>query len=794
MAQAIESCTLVVLSKIVRKAKAFWGQELRQRIIRSASCVSQAVFLSLLLAWSAQAQQVAITGVVQDATGAAISGAQVTLRSSGSIQTTTTSVEGRFSFTALSNSSGTVRVVANGFAPAERSWPGTSEEAQLNFVLRGVAQGERVVVSATRTELKLSEVPGSAVELSPEDLSANAGLTLDDVLRQVPGFSLFRRSSSRVANPTTQGVSLRGLGASGPSRALVLEDGVPLVDPFGGWVYWDRIPRAELSSVEVFRGGESSLYGSDALGGVIQFLTRVPTGPSFSVDTSYGTENTPDLSAWAGTKVSRWDFEAATDMSRTDGYILVPASQRGMVDTAANSKHATVDAGMGYQISDTGRAFLRGTFFDESRNNGTPLQRNSTGTGVGTAGINTGVGEHDSIIARVSGQVEGYDQTFSSIVSNRNSETLTDIQHVPSQEGSAAAQWNHELKNQTLIGGADVQEVMGASDEQLFSSKTGAHFANNIAGGRQRSTGIFGEDIFRIASKWTVIAGARWDDWKNFNGNTVRIALPAGTAAGQLFPSRSETSFSPRLSLMRNLGGNAAVWVAGYRAFRAPTLNELYRSFRQGSTVTNNNPLLRAERLTGAETGVRATAFNQKFESRATVFWADIVNPVTNVTLSSTPTLTTRERENLGRIRSLGGELDGVVHVSNSIQISAGYQFTHAYVVDSTRSLVGKLVPEVPKQQLTWEARYWNPTRIMLSVEGRFASSQFDDDLNTLVLGRYYVMDLFAGRQFRRGFVAYAAVENLLNQRYPVAIASPIQNLGPPILARIGLRYDFPTR
>ena len=245
---------------------------------------------------------------------------------------------------------------------------------------------------------------------------------------------------------------------------------------------------------------------------------------------------------------------------------------------------------------------------------------------------------------------------------------------------------------------------------------------------------------------------------------------------------------------MRNLGGSAAVWVAGYRAFRAPTLNELYRSFRQGSIVTNNNPLLRAERLTGAETGVRATAFNQKFESRGTMFWADIVNPVTNVTLSSTPTLITRERENLGRIRSLGAELDGVVHMSNSIQFSAGYQFTHAYVVDSTQSLIGKLVPEVPKQQLTWEARYWNPTRIMLSVEGRFASSQFDDDLNTLVLGRYYVMDLFAGRQFHRGFVAYAAIENLLNQRYAVAIASPVQNLGPPILARIGLRYDFPAR
>ena len=731
--------------------------------------------------------------MVQDATGAAIQGAQVTFTTSRSSQTTTSNAEGRFSFSAASGVSGTLRVSANGFAPAEKAWATSTERVPITFVLRGVAQGERVVVSATRSEMKLSEVPGSAVELSPEDLSANAGLTLDDVLRQVPGFSLFRRSSSRVANPTTQGVSLRGLGASGPSRALVLEDGVPLVDPFGGWVFWDQVPRAELASVEVFRGGESNLYGSDALGGVVQMLTRVPTGPAFSIDTSYGTENTPDLSAWGGSKISRWDFESGVDMSRTDGYTLLPPSQRGLVDVDANSKHATVDGGVGYQISDTGRVFMRGTFFNESRNNGTPIQKNSTGTGAGTAGINASLGEHDSFLARISGQVEGYDQTFSAIASNRNSEALTNIQHVPSQEVGGGFQWDHELKKHTLIGGLDAQQVMGASDEQLISATSGNHFANNVAGGRQRSTGVFGEDIFRINDRWTMIAGARWDDWSNYDGNTVRISLPSEVAAGQFFPSRNETSFSPRLSVMRSLGSNSAVWVSGYRAFRAPTLNELYRSFRQGSALTENNPGLRAERLTGAEAGARAT-FKQKFESRATVFWADIVNPVTNVTLSSTPTLTTRERENLGRIRSLGGELDGVLHMSNTIQLSAGYQFTHAYVENSTQALVGKRVPEVPQHQLTWEARYWSPKRVMISVEGRYATSQFDDDINTLVLGPYYVMDVFVGRQFRSGLVGYAAVENVLNQRYVVAIASSVQNLGPPILARVGIRYDFPGR
>lgn len=768
------------------------GASLRQQSVRLSSWFL-ALLLLLALPSSAPAQQTSVSGVVQDSTGAAIQGAQVTFQSHGSIQTQQTGADGSFLFAVPVGATGTVRVAVSGFTPAEQSWSAT-KPVQLTFILRGEAQGERVVVTAARSGLKLSEVPGSAIELSPEDVGANPALTTDDMLRQVPGFSLFRRSSSRIANPTTLGASLRGLGGSGPSRALVLEDGVPLVDPFGGWVYWDRVPRAELSSVEVFRGGESNLYGSDALGGVIQFLTRVPSEPAFSVDMSYGNENTPNLSTWAGTTVKRWDFEGAADMSRTDGYILVPTSERGTVDTAANSKHATIDAGVGYKISDAGRAFLRGSFFDESRNNGTPLQTNSTGTAMGVAGVNSAVGSHDSVLARVFGQVEGYDQVFSSVAANRNSEALTNLQHVPSQELGGAFQWNHVFKSQTLIAGVDVNEVIGKSDEQLFSSTTGFHFANNFAGGRQRSTGIFGEDIFRLGSKWTIIAGARWDDWNNFDASNIRVSLPAGSAAGQFFPDRSETSFSPRLSLMRSLTQNSAVWVSGYRAFRAPTLNELYRSFRQGSALTNANAFLRAERLTGAEAGARANALDQKAEFRGTLFWADVVDPVINQTLSTTPTLITRQRENLGRTRSFGTELDGVIHFTNTLQLSTGYQFVHAYVADSIPSLLGNLVPEVPKHQLTWEARYWNPSLIMLSVQGRYSSSQWDDDLNTLFLGRYYVMDLFAGHQFARGLTGYVAVENFLNQRYAFQISPPVQELGAPIFARIGFRYDFPSR
>jgi len=694
--------------------------------------------------------------------------------------------------------SGLIRVTASGFSAAEQSWTSESGAVQISFTLKPLGATEQVVVSATRSEMKLSDAPGSAVLLSTEDVAANPALMLDDMLREVPGFNLFRRASSRVSNPTTQGVSLRGLGASGPSRALVLEDGVPLVDPFGGWVYWDRVPREEISNVEVFRGGSSNLYGSDALGGIVQFISRVPTEPAGALDISYGTENTPDFSTWAGTAIGHWDLEAAADLAHTDGYVLTPPFQRGAVDTLANSEHATVDAGLGYRISGGGRAFLHGTFLDEARHNGTLVQKNSTGTGSGVAGINSPIGTHDWISARVYGQSQGYDQSFSSVAASRDVEHLTNLQHVPSQHLGTAVQWNHVWSGQTLIAGTDANEVMGASDEQLFSAASGAHFANNIAGGRQRTVGIFGEDIVRFRG-WTIIGGVRWDDWRNFDGSTVRFNLPSGPITGTHFADRSDTSFSPRLSIMRRFRGNVSAYVSGYRAFRAPTLNELYRSFRQGTTLTENNPLLRAERLTGAEAGLRATGLDNKLEARGTVFWADIVDPVTNVTLSTTPNLVTAQRQNLGRTRSVGTELDGIVHVNSSVQFSAGYEFTHATVLDTSAALNGLNVPQVPRHQFTFEARYWNPRIVTASVQGRYSSSQFDNDINTLLLKQYFVMDLFIARQVGHGVEFYAAAENLLNQRYATQLSppqtaggQPVQTLGPPILARVGMRFEFP--
>jgi outer membrane receptor protein involved in Fe transport len=759
------------------------------------------------LAFPVSAQTTQVDGVVRDASGAAIANAKVNLRSDPFHATTETDPVGRFSFPHVPGTTGTIEVSAAGFTVARQSWKVEANQTahpeitplqivHLEIVLQPSSAKEQVTVLAARTEVRLAETPGSTVLLSTPDIAATPALRVDDVLRQVPGFSLYRRSDSRFAVASNQGVSLRGLGGTAASRALVLEDGLPLVDAFGGWVYWDRIPREALSTVEVFRGGASNLYGSDALGGVVQFVTRQPQAPAINLETSYGNERTPDLSFWTGTRAGPWDVSLASEMFRSDGFVVIPSYLRGSIDTPANSEDATVDLNLGHKLGDQGRIFARGNFFTEFRHNGTPLQTNDTRSGEGAFGLDQHFGSDDSLTLRAYELVQGFNETFSAVAADRDSESLTDLQHVPEQVGGGGVQWTHLLgKSQTLIAGMDLMEVIGASDDQFYSS--GTHTRNTAAGGRQRNLGWFGEDILRLRQKWTIILAGRFDDWSNFNDSSICTPV-SGTcnSPSTLFAARNATAFDPRLSVLRALNSHVSLTGSIYRAFRAPTLNELYRPFRVGDIQTNNNPYLNAERMTGAEAGVNVTGWDRKLDLRGTFFWSDIVDPVQNVTLSQTSSLITREKENLGRIRSRGVEIDGVMHVSRDIQISAGYEFTAATVVSypspPSVSLVGLEVAQVPRNVFTWEARYWNPSRLLLSLQGRFVGQQFDDDQNQFPLDRFYTMDLQVGRTLTRHLELFAAAENLLDQRYQVA-RTPIVNIGPPILYRVGLRLNFPA-
>ena len=140
------------------------------------------------------------------------------------------------------------------------------------------------------------------------ELLSSAAVSIDDALKMVPGFTLFRRTSSRVSNPTAQGVALRGLGGTGASRSLVLANGIPLNDAFGGWIYWDKVPQAAIDRIEVQRGGGSDLYGADAVGGVVQILTVRPGRPTARMLVEGGNMATGRVSLFGGGRTNGWTY------------------------------------------------------------------------------------------------------------------------------------------------------------------------------------------------------------------------------------------------------------------------------------------------------------------------------------------------------------------------------------------------------------------------------------------------------------------------------------------------------
>src|SRR5215510_14274578 len=272
--------------------------------ILKASFLFQFIFAAV--AFSQTPSQ--ISGRVTDKRGDAVGAARVVAIADNQTKGET-SADGAGQFTlALPPGDYELRVSADGFSDSRRRVSMNSPQATVNVTLEPAAVTEAVTVTPARAELRLSAAPASVSVFDAKDVSNAAAQTFDDLLRQAPGFSIFRRSSSVVANPTTQGVSLRGAGASGASRTLVLSDGIPLNDAFGGWVYWDRVPRAAVDRVEIVRGGSSDLYGSDALSGVINVLTR-PSNRVVNAEASYGTRDTSDVTFFAADKWKR--FSAA---------------------------------------------------------------------------------------------------------------------------------------------------------------------------------------------------------------------------------------------------------------------------------------------------------------------------------------------------------------------------------------------------------------------------------------------------------------------------------------------------
>ncbi len=761
-----------------------------------------------------------VTGVVVDESGGAVGGATVLLRgASGTEEQTVTGPDGRFKFSTPPDPRAVVVVRAGGFA--EKLLRLSATDANIEIVLAPAALLETVTVTADRTEAPLGNIPASINILDAQEIKASPAVVADDILRQVPTFSLFRRTSSLSSHPTAQGVSLRGIGPSGVSRTLVLVDGIPFNDPFGGWVYWTRVPTESVDRIEIVDGSSSSVYGNYAMGGVINIVGSRPARRTVELRAQYGNLNTPKFDFFGSDVWGKLGIALDGSFLDTEGFpIVIEAERRPSdvnpapgVDTKAAVNFSNVNVKLDYAPTSHLNAFFRGGRFREERENGkvstidgTP-EANDTRWTYASGGIRAVLPDQSDLQARLFTDFETFRSNFLAVPAPpqvlvaRSVGRMTLNQRVPTKSVGGMFQWSRAvgLHNYFSAGG-DFRWVDGDSEEDGLDAVFGRTITlRRISGGTQRSLSAFLQDVVSPTDKLVLTLSARVDRWRNYDAHNLETNIPAGTPAAGNRPSIADTEDtvgSPRVAALYHITDRASVWGDISWGFRAPTLNELYRQFRVGAILTLANDQLGPERLFGSEAGVRFAPVNN-VTIRSTWYDNRIKNPVSNVTRFDL--VNTLQRQNLGRTRITGLQNDVDIRVRSDWRVSAGYLYNRAKVTEfaATPALVGKRLPQVPAHRGSVQVAYLNPRWAAMALGVQFIGRQFDDDLNARIvpgeskpgLPGYTIVDFTASRAIDRMFEVFFGAQNLFDREYIVGTLPT--TIGSPRLVHAGVRVRW---
>jgi iron complex outermembrane receptor protein len=666
--------------------------------------------------------------------------------------------------------------------------------------------GEEIVVTATRTRRSIGQVPVAVDVIPRSEIARSPTKTIDELLRVDPSFALFRRSSSIAADPSSQGVKLRGVGTSGVSRTLVLVDGIPENDPFGGWVAWRSIPRTGIQSIEVAPGGASAVYGNYALGGVVQVLSRPLGDRQMEVTSEGGSFGTGQISAMAMDRLGPIRTSIDGEFLKSDGYRVVAPYQRGSIDGDTPSKHATVRMRAEGDASSDVSYSLRGGYFWEDLNAGTEwttaMARRAelAGTARWTAGD---AGAFDLALFGHTGEFQQNRGVVT--VAGRNGERQSAHQDVPTNDLGSSLLWTGrpvDIGGQHALNlGLDGRWIGGETRENLFPTATTTGLRD--AKGQQWLYGAFVQDNYDVTSRIGLHLAVRYDRWDNVAASAREFG-PTGAPTGNDRPSiadRSSDAFSPKAGVRVRALDWLALRATAYQSFRAPTLDELYRPFQVGPVRTEANPDLGPETLRGAETGfdvlLRGAAVH------VTGFWNQLDNPVTNVTCSSPgvcPTLNNippggnanqRQRQNLGAARIRGVEASGNWSFLRTWSVGAAYTYADNEITSAPGipNLVGKRLVQDPVRIATASLAYADPRLATAQVQLRYLGTQYEDDQNLQRMGDAYLVDVYAAWHMTPQFDVFLAVENLLDRTYLVGKAGGLDTIGQPRFVHGGLRF-----
>jgi len=646
-----------------------------------------------------------------------------------------------------------------------------------------VAEEGVIVVLGEGLKDTPSVVAYSSSEIELETIISAPSGRIEDVLSNVAGFQQFRRSDSRSSNPSAQGVTLRALGGNATSRALVLLDGVPIADPFFGYVPLSSINPEQLSSIRVTRGGGSGPFGAGALAGTIELqsadaATLGPFDASLLANNRGATEATASLSqelgAGFGVITGRWD--------RGQGFFTTADDQRVPASARARFDSWSVGIRGAAPLSDTVELQMRAAAFRDDRTlRFDGADSSSEGQDASLRIVGRGDWEFDALAYMQA-------RNFSNIViSSTRFVRVLDQRNTPSTGLGGKFELRPPVGNDhTLRIGADYRHADGELQEDAYSAFTGALTQRRRAGGVNTNLGLFAENDWSLGAL-TLTGGLRADRTRISEGFYRALDASGALVTETIASTRSDWAVSWRAGAAFEASDALTLRAAAYTGMRLPTLNELYRPFVVFPVVTQANAELKNELLEGFEVGfdlmpTEAVSFS------LTAFDNRVKNAIANVTLQ--PNL--RQRQNLPAIDAQG--VEAVMRVrTGSIKLDGSLAFTDATIDgrDASLALDSNRPPQTPR----WAASAtlgWSPKSDWdIALTLRHVGAQFEDDQEIDRLESATTLGVFAQVPLKDRFKIVLRGENLSDERIATRNAGGAIDLGTPRTIWAGLRYGF---
>ncbi|MDX1382337.1 MAG: TonB-dependent receptor [Thermoanaerobaculia bacterium] len=665
---------------------------------------------------------------------------------------------------------------------------------------------ERIVVTATRSEVPLAEVPLHATVVSESAILATPRLGISDLMLGLPNVQFNSGVDSLVAAPRDGSIGFRGLGGlSAQSRGLVLLDGLPINDPYGSYVVWNRVPRDFVSRVEVVPGGGSGLWGNLALSGVVNLITHRPTDQRLRARLRAAEYDTADATVAFGHAGESWSAWVGGSYLDTDGIYELAPEDRGPASVPSAKDFGSLSARLTRSLGDSSSIRIGGTRYSEDRVQGTADDLSHSHEAAFDIGFDHVTGSLATWEVRLFQREVLFEEAISSFGPGLAFTTPSSLSTIPSDTVGLSTSW-------TTAGGSAHSWTAGFDTQFNEVDRTtrfnwdGAGYPDQqLSSGDQFLGGAFAQGRLSGGAKTSWTLGLRYDVIQASNASFVRSRATGEILDTREFPDNTESNLSPNVGVVHEINAKTRLRASLYSGFRAPTPAELWVP-----TASRNpswpDPELEPERLVGIEIGfdlepledlsLRLTAFRneidnliQRFETGRAGPDGGFVEPCGELA----PGARCRQRANLGEVGTTGLDLEGELRVGRQWRLLLQGSLLDTEVISSPTdpSVEGNRLVGAPDTAATLSVHYRSARRFTAMVQGRYRDSLWGDIENTELIGSHFLVDVSGSMRLNASWQLYVGVQNLFDEVYPTSLSSDGTTIGAPRIASLGITFSL---